>query len=68
MRGVAGRNPYDKRLTDLIGELSTRSERFRTLWAAHNVRHHRTGKRLHHPVVGDLELVYEAFELPPTLA
>ena len=57
LRGVAGRNPYDKRLTDLIGELSTRSERFRTLWAAHNVRHHRTGiKRLHHPVVGDLEL------------
>ncbi|GAA1955654.1 helix-turn-helix transcriptional regulator [Microbacterium deminutum] len=65
MRGEAGRNPYDKRLTDLVGELSTRSERFRTLWAAHNVRYHRSGvKRLHHPVVGDLELVYEAFELP----
>ena len=65
LRGEAGRNPYDKRLTDLIGELSTRSERFRTLWAAHNVRYHRTGtKRLHHPVVGDLELSYEAMELP----
>ncbi|SIR95528.1 helix-turn-helix transcriptional regulator [Microbacterium sp. RURRCA19A] len=65
MRGEAGRNPYDKRLTDLVGELSTRSERFRTLWAAHNVRYHRSGvKRLHHPVVGDLELAYEAFELP----
>jgi len=65
MRGEAGRNPYDKRLTDLVGELSTRSERFRTLWAAHNVRYHRTGvKKLHHPVVGDLELTYEAFELP----
>lgn len=65
MRGEAGRNPYDKRLTDLVGELSTRSERFRTLWAAHNVRYHRTGvKRLHHPVVGDIELTYEAFELP----
>ncbi|MFT4211952.1 MAG: helix-turn-helix transcriptional regulator [Microbacterium sp.] len=65
MRGEAGRNPYDKRLTDLVGELSTRSERFRTLWAAHNVRYHRTGvKRLRHPVVGDLELTYEAFELP----
>ncbi|WP_243074324.1 helix-turn-helix transcriptional regulator [Microbacterium sp. SS28] len=65
MRGEAGRNPYDKRLTDLVGELSTRSERFRTLWAAHNVRYHRTGvKRIHHPVVGDLELTYEAFELP----
>jgi transcriptional regulator with XRE-family HTH domain len=65
MRGEAGRNPYDKRLTDLVGELSTRSERFRTLWAAHNVRYHRSGvKRLHHPVVGALELTYEAFELP----
>ncbi|MFJ4225649.1 helix-turn-helix transcriptional regulator [Microbacterium sp. NPDC089695] len=65
MRGEAGRNPYDKRLSDLAGELSTRSERFRTLWAAHNVRYHRSGvKKLHHPVVGDLELTYEAFELP----
>ena len=65
LRGEAGRNPYDKRLSDLVGELSTRSERFRTLWAAHNVRFHRTGvKRIHHPVVGDLELTYEAFELP----
>ncbi|MDQ4214855.1 helix-turn-helix transcriptional regulator [Microbacterium capsulatum] len=65
MRGEAGRNPYDRRLTDLVGELSTRSERFRTLWAAHDVRYHRTGlKKLHHPVVGDLELTYEAFDLP----
>jgi transcriptional regulator with XRE-family HTH domain len=65
MRGEAGRNPYDKRLSDLVGELSTRSDRFRTLWGAHNVRYHRSGiKRLHHPVVGDLELVYEALELP----
>jgi transcriptional regulator with XRE-family HTH domain len=65
LRGEAGRNPYDKRLSDLVGELSTRSERFRGLWAAHNVRFHRTGvKKLHHPIVGDIELVYEAFELP----
>lgn len=50
MRGEAGRNPYDKRLSDLVGELSTRSERFRTLWAAHNVRYHRSGvKKLHPP-------------------
>lgn len=65
MRGEAGRNPFDKKLTDLVGELSTRSERFRTLWAAHNVRFHRSGvKRIHHPVIGELELTYEAFELP----
>jgi len=65
LRTEAGRHPYDKGLTDLIGELSTRSEVFRTRWAAHDVRRHRTGtKRLHHPVVGDLDLIYEALEFP----
>jgi hypothetical protein len=50
LRGEAGRNPYDRRLSDLVGELSTRSEEFRTRWGAHNVRLHRTGrKQLHHP-------------------
>jgi len=65
LRAEAGRDPYDKRLSDLIGELSTRSEEFRVRWAAHNVKFHRAGaKQLHHPVVGDLELSYEALELP----
>jgi hypothetical protein len=64
LRGEAGRDPYDRNLTDLIGELSTRSDQFRTWWAAHNVRLHRTGvKRLHHPVVGDITLAYESMEL-----
>jgi hypothetical protein len=65
LRGEAGRNPYDRRLQDLVGELSTRSPEFRARWAAHNVRLHRSGgKQLHHPVAGDLELTYEALELP----
>jgi transcriptional regulator with XRE-family HTH domain len=65
LRSEAGRNPYDRDLSNLIGELSTRSEEFRAWWAAHNVRYHRTGvKRLHHPVVGELELSYEVMELP----
>jgi transcriptional regulator with XRE-family HTH domain len=64
LRSMAGRNPYDRALSDLVGELSTRSEAFRSWWAAHNVRYHQTGtKRLHHPVVGDLELSYEVMEL-----
>jgi hypothetical protein len=64
LRGEAGRDPYDRNLSDLIGELSTRSEQFRGWWAAHNVRLHRTGvKKLHHPVVGDLALAYESMEL-----
>ncbi|KQO64531.1 helix-turn-helix transcriptional regulator [Curtobacterium sp. Leaf261] len=64
LRAEAGRAPYDKGLTDLVGELSTRSEEFRVRWAAHDVKNHRAGaKRLHHPVVGDLELAYEAMDL-----
>ena len=64
LRAEAGRDPYDRALSDLIGELSTRSEVFRTWWAAHNVRLHRTGvKRLHHPEVGDLTLAFESMEL-----
>jgi transcriptional regulator with XRE-family HTH domain len=65
LRSLAGSNPYDKNLSDLVGELSTRSQEFRMWWAAHNVRYHQTGtKRLHHPVVGALELAYEVLELP----
>jgi transcriptional regulator with XRE-family HTH domain len=65
LRAEAGRDPYDQDLQDLIGELSTRSEPFRHRWAAHHVRYHRTGtKRLHHPLVGNLTLDFEAFELP----
>jgi transcriptional regulator with XRE-family HTH domain len=64
LRAEAGRNPYDRCLTDLVGELSTRSEAFRVLWAAHNVRFHQTGaKQFHHPVVGDLSLTFEMLEL-----
>ncbi|GAA3448814.1 helix-turn-helix domain-containing protein [Dactylosporangium matsuzakiense] len=64
LRTEAGRNPCDADLTTLIGELSTRSEAFRTRWAKHDVHLHTTGvKRIHHPVVGDLELPYEATPL-----
>ncbi|MGN7222429.1 helix-turn-helix transcriptional regulator [Curtobacterium flaccumfaciens] len=65
LRSDAGRNPHDKDLTNLIGELVTRSDDFRVRWATHDVRYHRTGtKRIHHPEVGDLEFAYEAFDLP----
>jgi transcriptional regulator with XRE-family HTH domain len=64
LRTEAGRDPHDKGLQDLIGELSTRSEEFRARWAARNVRIHGTGrKHVHHPVVGELDLVYEDLEL-----
>lgn len=65
LRIYAGQSPHDKALTDLIGELVTRSDEFRTRWARHGVQFHRLGiKRIHHPLVGDLELDYEAMDLP----
>ena len=64
LRTAAGRDPYDKALTDLVGELGTRSDAFRVRWASHDVRLHRTGlKHFHHPVVGDLHLNFESMEL-----
>jgi transcriptional regulator with XRE-family HTH domain len=64
LRTEAGRDPFDKGLSDLVGQLSTRSEDFRTRWAAHNVRLHRTGvKHFRHPAVGELTLNFEAMAL-----
>ncbi len=65
LRIEVGRNPHDRRLSDLIGELSTRSDDFRIRWGALRVRHHESGvKRLRHPVVGDLDLSFQVMTLP----
>jgi transcriptional regulator with XRE-family HTH domain len=64
LRSAAGRDPHDRDLSDLVGELSIQSEEFRTRWAAHNVRVFDTGtKEYHHPVVGDMTLTYNRMEL-----
>src|SRR3954462_1445369 len=64
LRLEAGRNPHDKALIALVGELSTQSETFRRRWASHDVKFHRSGqKRLRHPVVGQLDLDFEGLEL-----
>lgn len=64
LRTEAGRNPRDRALTELVGELATQSEAFRTRWGAHDVRAHRGGvKKFNHPVVGYLELAYDSMEL-----
>ncbi|MFB7469663.1 helix-turn-helix domain-containing protein [Kitasatospora sp. NPDC056184] len=62
LRVEAGRDPDDPRLASLIGELCVKSEDFRRLWAAHDIRDKGHGvKELHHPVVGRLTLSYETF-------
>ena len=64
LRSEAGRAPHDRALSNLVGELSTRSDTFRILWATHDVREHRTGlKRIHHPVVGDVTLSFEGLHI-----
>ena len=65
LRAEAGRRPHDTQLRELVGELSTVSEEFRTRWAAHDVRiHHNGAKQFHHPVVGTLDLSYCTLDLP----
>jgi len=63
LRAEAGQDPYGRELSELIGELSVRSNDFRTRWASHDVRRYATGtQRFHQPLVGDLTLGYEALE------
>jgi transcriptional regulator with XRE-family HTH domain len=65
LRTEAGRDPHNRDLTDLVGELATRSDQFRVRWAAHDVRLHRSGiKHFQHPVVGRLDLTFDAMDLP----
>lgn len=65
LRAEAGREPHDRALRELVGELSTLSSAFSTRWAAHNVRIRHEGiKRLEHPEVGSLELTYQSLDLP----
>jgi hypothetical protein len=64
LRAQAGRDPFDRDISELVGELSTRSEEFAALWATHNVRFHRTAeKRFVHPLVGELTLQFERLEV-----
>ena len=60
----AAASPLDPALPQLVGELSTRSDAFRELWARHDVRAHGRGiKRFQHPVVGPLTLHYDHLQL-----
>lgn len=65
LRAQASKDPFDRGLSDLIGELCTRSEYFASKWASHNVYEHRTGSKVfNHPELGTTELIYEGFEMP----
>ncbi|MFJ7291987.1 helix-turn-helix domain-containing protein [Streptomyces collinus] len=64
LRMDAGCHPDDPQLSALVGELSVKSEDFRRLWAAHDVKEKSYGvKRMRHPLVGELTLSFETFRL-----
>ncbi len=65
LRTEAGRNPHDRALSDLVGELATRSDAFRSRWAKHDVRLHHSGTKLfRHPVARELTVDFNAVPLP----
>lgn len=64
LRTEAGRDPHDRLMHDLVGELATRSDEFRRRWSSHDVRLHGAGtKTFHHTAVGELELAYESVDM-----
>jgi transcriptional regulator with XRE-family HTH domain len=64
LRTEVGRDPLDRDLSGLVGELATNSPEFRTRWAAHDVRLHQAGvKHFRHPVVGMIEVAYNTMDL-----
>src|SRR5262249_33449653 len=65
LRTEAGRDPLNRDLSGLVGELATNSPEFRTRWAAHDVELHHAGvKHFRHPVVGMIEVAYHTMDLP----
>jgi transcriptional regulator with XRE-family HTH domain len=56
-RKSVGDDTDNPRFVELVGELALSSERFRTLWARHDVRSLEGGSTtVNHPVVGELHL------------
>jgi transcriptional regulator with XRE-family HTH domain len=67
LRALVGPDVDDPRLNELVGELSVRSDRFRQLWARHDVRPKRSGAaQIDHPLVGPLDLSHEKLPIPDT--
>ncbi|MBP1136549.1 transcriptional regulator with XRE-family HTH domain [Arthrobacter sp. PvP023] len=65
LRTESGRNPRDRYLNSLIGDLAAGSTEFSTRWARHNVRFHRTARKtMRNPLVGEIELTGDALDLP----
>jgi transcriptional regulator with XRE-family HTH domain len=57
LRATIGDDTDDPRFVALVGELALSSQRFRTLWARHDVRNLDGGAAtVRHPVVGELQL------------
>lgn len=64
LRFIAGDHRHDPRLAELIGELTIQNEEFAALWCRQRVANCIEGTKLFdHPVVGELELMYQSADL-----
>lgn len=64
LRYISGNHRHDPQLAELIGELTIRSEEFAALWCRQRVANCIEGTKLFdHPVVGELELMYQSADL-----
>ncbi|MEV7908244.1 transcriptional regulator, partial [Streptomyces anulatus] len=65
LRLLAGRHSDDRRLAELVGELTMKSAEFAALWSRHPVHNCASGtKHFHHPLVGPMELSFEMMQMP----
>lgn len=65
LRATVGRDPLDRHVTALVGELAACSADFRKRWAKHDVQRHMRGRKaINHPIVGRLDLEYSDLALP----
>jgi transcriptional regulator with XRE-family HTH domain len=64
LREAAGSDPNDPQVQALVAELSARSQYFRDRWAKADVGYRPGVIHMRHPVVGDLHLYRNRFNIP----
>ncbi|WP_069768329.1 helix-turn-helix transcriptional regulator [Streptomyces sp. LUP30] len=65
LRTQIAADPGHRRGVELVGELAVRSDEFATLWARHDVEETTRGRmRVNHPLVGELNLDWDAYPMP----
>jgi transcriptional regulator with XRE-family HTH domain len=65
LRTQVAAEPGHPRAVELVGELAVRSDEFAGLWARHDVAETTRGRmRVRHPLIGELNLDWDAYPMP----